>query len=240
MKSTLLWIYIAFLFILFFLLTLPVFLITFPFDKYRKAPNWVFMQIGYFMLWPFAKKGVSFSGLENFKEGEPMICISNHQSFLDMPLIAQLPWKMKWISKKEMFFIPVVGWLMFMTGQISINRSKGSKAAKKLDAAVPYIQKGNPLMIFPEGTRTKTGRIQTFKRGAFSLAFDNGFKILPMVINGTSDILPTGAKTFNSSGMLSIDVLPALDPKDFSGWEEMMHHAHHIMEEKFTTNFVNN
>lgn len=190
------------------------------------------------MLLPFKKKGLTLNGLENYKKGEQVICISNHQSFLDMALIAHLPWKMKWISKKEMFFIPVVGWIMFMTGQISVNRSKGAKAVKKLDAAVPYIKKGNPLMIFPEGTRSKTGRLQSFKRGAFSLAFDNGFKILPMVIHGTSDILPSGSKTFNESVPMSIDVFPMVDSKDFSSWEEMMRHCHELMDEKINANFV--
>lgn len=227
--SVLMWLYYGTLFIVFFLLTIPVFLLTFWFDPYRKISNEVFMQIGSWMLYPVQKGSVRIVGAEHFPKNKPVVCVSNHQSFLDMPLMAKLPWKMKWISKKELFFIPVVGWVLFMTGHIAINRKKGGKAFSKLDASVPFIKAGNPLMIFPEGTRSRDGVLKSFKRGAFQLAYENEFELLPIILHGTREILPAESWIFNKRNSLSLQVLPALHPSNYDSWEEMADDCRNIM-----------
>jgi 1-acyl-sn-glycerol-3-phosphate acyltransferase len=174
---------------------------------------------------------MEFEGTEKYDPSEPTIFVSNHQSFLDMPFIYQLPWKMKWVSKKSLTYIPVMGWLVWLTGHLTIDRSSKS-ALKKLDNLVQPLKDLVPVMIFPEGTRTMDGNLKPFKNGAFILCKEYGFKLQPMVIDGGYDAMPSGSGDLNPNITFKLKVLDAIDPEDFDGMMELKDYTRSLMEEE--------
>lgn len=222
--SALLWFLYGISFLFSILITVPVFILTFFFDPYRKIPNKIFMFFGQSMvtLNPAWKR--SIYGLENFRPDMPLIVVANHLSFLDMPLMATLPWKMKWVSKKEIFEIPVVGWLMRMAGHISIDRGS-TKAFESLRSSYHYLENGIPVMIFPEGTRSRNGSIKPFKRGAFVLASEGNYHILPIAIHGTFNLMKPDTWRLNLKGNLILSILPPVNPVDFDDFQQLQDHV---------------
>lgn len=213
-KSVLIWLAIGIIFLLNFFCVLPVFLLTFPFDRERIYANWVFMKIGWFMMAVTPCGPIRIYNTHLKPKGRPFIAVANHQSFLDMPTMAMLPWNMKWISKKELFWVPVVGWIMYMAGHVYLDRQR-KDAIKQLNSLGPTLQRGNPVMMFPEGTRSIDGNLQRFKRGAFVSARENGALILPIVISGTNQVLKSKDWKFSRGNGIDVTVLPAFDPAEF-------------------------
>jgi 1-acyl-sn-glycerol-3-phosphate acyltransferase len=220
LRSIFIWMAFGLFFLLIFLATLPVFLLTFWFDRDRVYANRVFMCVSKMMMWVLPGGKLTVEGLHHKPEGKPFIGVANHISFLDMPAIGSLPFKMRWISKKELFWIPVVGWSLWITGQVYLDRQK-KNAIKQLDAIGPTLKRLNPIMMFPEGTRAKDGKLQRFKRGAFAMAKQYNALILPMVIAGTNTILKPGSWKFHTGNGVRIRILPALNPGDFATPDEM-------------------
>lgn len=171
---------------------------------------------------------IQIEGTDKFDSSEPTIFVCNHQSFLDMAVIYHLPWKMKWISKKSLTYIPVMGWLVLLTGHLTINRSSKT-ALKKLDNLVQPLKDFVPVMIFPEGTRTMDGEVKPFKNGAFLLAMEHGFKIQPMVIDGGHAAMPSGSGNINPNVTFKLKVLDAVQPDNFENLIELKKHVRSLM-----------
>jgi len=129
----------------------------------------------------------------------PYVAVANHESFADIFLVSHLPWEMKWLSKVEIFRIPVMGWLMRMAGDIAVHRGQRSSRAEALEECRDRLQKGVSVMIMPEGTRSRTEELLPFRDGAFRLAVELGLPILPMAIWGTRPALPKGSFVFGAS-----------------------------------------
>jgi 1-acyl-sn-glycerol-3-phosphate acyltransferase len=117
------------------------------------------------------------------------VVVANHESFVDILLISHLPFEMKWLSKAEFFKFPLVGWLMRMAGDIPLDRSSGRSAVTALKQCRVRLDQKVSVMIFPEGTRSKSGELQEFKDGAFRLAVDAGVPIIPLAVHGTKSAL---------------------------------------------------
>lgn len=131
-------------------------------------------------------------GAENLPDG-PFILMSNHQSNFDiLSLIAGIPRRVYWIAKKELFDIPVFGPSMRRGGYIPLDRSDGRKALKSMEEAAAIIRQGSSVVMFPEGTRTRDGRLLPFKRGGFMLAVRAGVPVIPVTINGSGRVNPGG------------------------------------------------
>jgi 1-acyl-sn-glycerol-3-phosphate acyltransferase len=136
---------------------------------------------------------VRVKGKENIKKDDSYVVISNHQSYYDIFLIyGWLGIDIKWVMKKELAKIPGLGIGSKKVGHIFLDRSNKRIALESLNEAKKKLTKGTSVVIFPEGTRSKTGQMDRFKRGAFRLALDLGLPILPITISGTKNILPTG------------------------------------------------
>lgn len=134
---------------------------------------------------------VSVRGRQNIKKGESYIVVPNHQSMYDIFVIyGWLGLDIKWIMKKELRKIPGVGFGSAKVGHIFIDRSNQRAAVESLNQAKEKLKNGSSVVIFPEGTRSKSGKLLPFKRGAFKMALDLGLPILPVTINGTKNIMP--------------------------------------------------
>jgi 1-acyl-sn-glycerol-3-phosphate acyltransferase len=134
---------------------------------------------------------VEVQGANEVDCAHPCIFMPNHQSALDMVvLIATIPSSFRFVSKQEMAAIPVFGWAMALGGHIFVDRADRSKAIESLKRAEDKIRQGTKVILFPEGTRSRTGELAEFKRGGFHLAIGAQVPIVPVSISGTRNRLP--------------------------------------------------
>jgi len=119
----------------------------------------------------------------------PYVVVSNHESFVDILLISHLPWEMKWLSKKELFAVPVLGWLMRLAKDIPVERGDSGSASSAMQLCAARLAQHVSVMIFPEGTRSTTGELLRFKDGAFRLAIEAQVPVLPLAVHGAATAL---------------------------------------------------
>ena len=139
---------------------------------------------------------VEVSGLDRIDPRTALIFMPNHISFLDGPLLEMLiPGAARVVLKKSILRIPIVGLGMRFVGFVPVDR-KGVKGGKRSIAkAVRMVrEKGYSFLIFPEGTRSRDGKMQRFRRGGFFLALETGAPIVPVTISGTFELMPKGQK----------------------------------------------
>ena len=144
----------------------------------------------------------------------PFVVVSNHQSFGDIPVISRLPWEMKWVVKQELFDVPVFGRLMRMAGDIGVDRKSAQSRAAVFPEAKDVLSKRCSVMFFPEGTRSRDGRVLRFANGPFRLAAEAGVEVLPLAIDGTRGTLPKGGWRFDTDCDIRLKVL---DPVSTEG-----------------------
>ena len=122
-----------------------------------------------------------------------------------------VPLNFRWVSKQEVFKIPYIGPMLWMHGDIAIQRGRATESMKKVvrDGKM-WLDRGVSVAIFPEGTRSKDGEIQRFKGGAFVLAKEAGVDILPVVMDGTTKIFKPKSFFFNWKNVLTVKVLPPI------------------------------
>mmetsp|Transcript_14175 Transcript_14175/g.42773 ORF Transcript_14175/g.42773 Transcript_14175/m.42773 type:complete len:341 (-) Transcript_14175:1423-2445(-) len=148
--------------------------------------------------------GIKLEGLENLPAfDEPAVYIANHQSFLDIFSLFHLGRPFKFVSKTSNFFIPIVGWSMFLTGHVMINRVDNRSMIKCLSQCKDLLAQGASVLFFPEGTRTKDGKMAAFKKGAFSVAVKAGVPVVPITLIGTGALMPNGqeGKLYSGEGV---------------------------------------
>jgi 1-acyl-sn-glycerol-3-phosphate acyltransferase len=119
----------------------------------------------------------------------PYVVVANHESFVDMVLISHLPTEMKWLSKIEIMKIPFLGWMMRSARDIPLVRGQKKSAVAALDECRERLSANVSVMIFPEGSRSKTGELGDFAAGAFKIAIEGQHPILPLAVHGTRDCL---------------------------------------------------
>lgn len=141
-------------------------------------------------LWSSGSDAV-LHGLEHVVPGEPFILVANHVSWFDIfAIAAKLPVDYHFVAKKELEKIPVFGLAWRVAGHISIDRSNRESAARSLRKAGEQMrEQKSVVVIFAEGTRSRTGRLLPFKKGAFVLGAETGIPIIPTVVTGSFDIM---------------------------------------------------
>jgi 1-acyl-sn-glycerol-3-phosphate acyltransferase len=153
-------------------------------------------------------------GLENIDPHKAYVMVLNHNSMVDILSIYNLQLVFKWVSKKEVYRIPIVGQLLFAHGDIVINRASAKEAMQLVHTrGLEWLKKGASVSIFPEGTRSKDGEIHNFKAGAFILAKDAGVPILPIVLDGTNTMVHKGW-LMNWRNKITIRILPPIPAEE--------------------------
>ncbi|MGQ9615028.1 MAG: lysophospholipid acyltransferase family protein [Spirochaetota bacterium] len=132
---------------------------------------------------------VEVEGEENINRGHNYIIISNHRSFTDILVgSAAIPIQFRWLAKRSLFRIPLVGTAMRMAGYIPVDREHSVSASRSLQRVKEALKRGISVWIFPEGTRTRMEKLGRFKRGAFLVAIESGKPILPVTLIDTDNI----------------------------------------------------
>ena len=143
---------------------------------------------------------------------EPVVVVSNHQSHMDIPmLMGNFPKDIGFVAKKEMETWPVINIWMKRIQCVFLDRNNPREGIKSMKEAVEKIKNGYSVVIFPEGTRSKTGEIGEFKKGSFKLASDAKVKIIPVTIKGTIDVLGKD-KAKISKGNIKVYIDEPVDP----------------------------
>ena len=134
-------------------------------------------------------------GASNIKKDEHYVFVVNHSSYTDIPIcLVAIAKNIRLILRHTLTQIPIWGWALYLSPMIIINRSSASKSKKTLDNAIKTIKNGASILLFPEGTRTKNGALQSFKRGAFHLAYVSGASVVPIALKGTFELMSRNDK----------------------------------------------
>jgi 1-acyl-sn-glycerol-3-phosphate acyltransferase len=230
-------IYIAFVFLtssLFFLLALLIWLLTAPFDKrlwllHQFTCLWATLYI-----WVMPPWSVSVHDREKIDPDKTYVIVSNHQSLVDILVAFTLFIHFKWVSKAELFKIPLIGWNMSLNRYIKLRRGKSSSIKKMYNACERHLKEGSSVYLFPEGTRSESGKMRPFKEGAFVLAKRLGIPILPLVINGSRTAVPKNSLNFHGKTHVDVTVLDPIEPDSFddSTAKELAQQVHTLIEKQ--------
>ena len=141
--------------------------------------------------------------------------VANHQSLFDITVLLTLPVRFKWVAKRELFRAPFVGWILWLADYVSINRASRADAQRMQRECLGWLRSGVSIMIFPEGTRTRTGQVGSFKTGAFSIATAGRVPVVPIAVRGPKETL-RGLLLEPRCELLHLQVLPPLRVPDAS------------------------
>jgi 1-acyl-sn-glycerol-3-phosphate acyltransferase len=168
-----------------------------------------------FILWLFNIR-VHTTGVEHLDRQASYVYVANHASAFDIPaVLVGIPDEVNLVFKQELTYVPVWGWALRWGPFIMIDRAKARDAMQSLERAADTIRKGTSVLLFAEGTRTRDGKLQPFKRGAFAIASRAGKPIVPVTINHTFGILPKGSLNVQATDI----ELVVERPIDTTGYE---------------------
>lgn len=157
---------------------------------------------------------IEIRGTENLFRDKPQILATNHQGAFDiLALQAFIPIQFRWVAKKSLFKIPIVGWSMSLAGYVGVDRERAGSAYKSIEDAAEKVKNGTSVLIFPEGTRSPDGKLLPFKRGGFMIAVKSGVFIIPISIKGTKDIMKKGSVLIKP-GLIKVVIGQPIAAKD--------------------------
>lgn len=184
------------------------------FDRYRRKFHYFVAKLwATLTVTPFFK--IEYQGLENLPSPDtPAVYVSNHQSFLDIYTLLTLGRSFKFISKTGIFLFPIIGWAMFLLGVIPLKRMDSRSQMDCLKRCIDLIKKGASVFFFPEGTRTKDGKLGAFKKGAFSIAAKTKAPVVPITLIGTGPIMPAGREGILNLGSVKVVIHKPIDGND--------------------------
>lgn len=193
--------------------------------KNGKAPRAVQVFWSRSVLW-FLLIPIKVTGQENVDPKQSYVFVANHQSFLDVfAVYGWLPNNFKWLMKKEIRKVPFVGTACAVAGHIFVDRSNPRAALQSMDHIKKELVDGISTVIFPEGTRTKTGEMGRFKQGAFKIAMDMGLPVVPLSLNGFFKAMPSGQAFANPHARVSLHIGEPIDISQFSDVNEAMEYV---------------
>lgn len=167
-------------------------------------------------LWIMPSWSVRAAGRDKIRRGTNYIVVSNHQSQLDILVAFHLFFPFKWVSKAEVFKLPFIGWNMALNRYIRLKRGDKESIRQMMAACEDALARGCSVFFFPEGTRSKTGRMKPFKPGAFILAHQIKLPILAVAISGTQEALPKHSLNFHGRHDIRIEVLEEIPYEKFA------------------------
>jgi 1-acyl-sn-glycerol-3-phosphate acyltransferase len=209
------WAFIGLTCPVFFAGAVAVWLVTLPFDRRRVALHlyssaWAVFYVQVNPLWR-----LRITGRDRLPWHGPAILVANHASLIDILVLFGLFRPYKWVSKQEIFKVPVIGWNMRLNDYVPLVRGSGASVRRMMEHCDRLLAAGSPVLIFPEGRRSTDGSLQPFKDGAFELAVRHGVPVYPITVTGTGRALPKHGLVLREHVDARVTVLPPLDPAAF-------------------------
>lgn len=218
------------------ILSAAALVLLFPFDRARRTVHeisraMVYVFFGIPPLWR-----VKVEGLEHVDRSKAYVIVLNHQAMTDIPTLYKVPLNFRWVSKREVFRIPFFGLFLRLHGDICIDRGQAKQAMEQLlRKGRMWIGRGVSVAVFPEGTRSKDGTIHRFKAGAFELAREAGVELLPVVLDGTAQLVKAN-RLFRWRHTLVLSVLEPVTAERIAATDtkELMARVHDAMADRLT------
>lgn len=194
-----------------------IWLLTLPFDRNGRilhlyscfwATSYIYVNLG----WSFRVEH-----RDRLPWRGPAVLVSNHQSAGDILVLFGLYRPYKWVSRASTFKAPFLGWNMSLNRYVRLQRGDKESIGKMMAACEAWLDRGVPVLLFAEGTRSPDGEVKAFKDGAFRLAIAKSCPVIPIVIEGTGKTLPKNALDVSPRGDLRVKVLEPVHPQAFNG-----------------------
>ena len=189
-----------------FLTALLIRVVTYPFDRRLRLLHLFTCFWASIYTWTMPAWRIRIEGRDKVRKDAAYMVVSNHQSQLDILIAFRLFFHYKWVSKIEIFRVPLIGWNMMLNRYIQLKRGDRQSIGQMLSQCAMHLDEGSSIFMFPEGTRSHDGEVKKFKLGAFQLAHQKKVPILPIVISGTSKALPKYSMNFTGVQKIYIKI----------------------------------
>jgi 1-acyl-sn-glycerol-3-phosphate acyltransferase len=206
------WAFIVLTCPVFFLGALVVWLVTAPFDRRRMVLHLYSSAWAVFYLYVNPLWRLRTTGRDLLPWRGAAVLVANHASLIDILVLFDLFRPFKWVSKQEIFRVPLIGWNMRLNGYVPLVRGSAESIRRMMAHCDRLLDAGSPVLIFPEGRRTSDGSLQPFKDGAFDLAARHRVPVFPIAVRGTRQALPRHGFVLREHVDARVEVLPPLDP----------------------------
>ncbi|MEL7368079.1 MAG: lysophospholipid acyltransferase family protein [Myxococcota bacterium] len=208
--SVLFWAFFALSGLVCLIIAFTLWIFTTPFDRQRRINHafscrWAALYARVYPGWT-----VRVTGQSNILPRRAYVMVANHTSMADIVLLFCLFRQFKWVSKASVFSYPIFGWNMRMCRYVPLVRGEKGSIETMMQTCADWLRHQMPIMMFPEGTRSKDGRLKPFKRGAFALAHETQSDIVPIAIHGGHRLIPKHQTTFATHADLWVEVLPPI------------------------------
>ena len=213
--TSLFFIFVGVTSIFFFVAALLIRVFTYPFDKRLRLLHQLTCFWGSLYTYVMPPWKIKVEGRNKIRNNVPYVFVSNHQSQLDILVAFRLYKHFKWVSKAEIFNVPIIGWNMFLNRYVRLFRGVKESAAQMMQDCEMHLKEGSPVFIFPEGTRSPDGHLKEFKLGAFILAKKLNVPIMPVIIEGTRFALPKYSIDYHGQHKITMRVLDEITPDTF-------------------------
>ena len=189
--------------------------VAYPVDPQRRWLHALVCRWCYW-LWLHASPGwrIQVEGRELIPPG-PCVFVANHQSAMDIPAVMGLFTPYKFVAKASLFRLPIVGWMMSLLGYVPLVRGTSQSLGKLLEPCRAWLRRGMPVFIFPEGTYSADGTLLPFKRGAFQLALEEHVPVVPVLVEGTPQLVVGDGPWMSPRAHIRVRVLPPVPPETF-------------------------
>ncbi len=211
------WLFLVGSSIALFPVAVVIWALTAPFDRRKRVLHLFTCFWGSLYTWLNPAWPVTLEGREKLRSDRATVMVANHLSLLDILVLFRTFTHFKWVSKIENFRIPFVGWNMSLNGYIRIRRGQRRSVLQMMSACEAALDDGNSIMMFPEGTRSLTGRMRSFRPGAFELALRTKAPIQPILLRGSGDALPKRGFVLQGRHPIRITILDPIPPESFTG-----------------------
>ena len=230
--STIFWTFLVASCIPAFALALLIFFVTYPFDPNRRVLHLYSCAWAQLYFWVNPLWRSRISGREKLPWRGPAVLVANHQSLGDILLLFGLFRPFKWVSKRSVFKVPLIGWNMRLNGYVGIVRGSRESVLKMFEECEAWLDRGVPVLLFPEGTRSPDGEVKAFKDGAFVMAVKKNVPVIPIALTGTASALPKHGFVLREHADCWARVLDPVHPSEVAGdVERLRDRVHGIIVE---------
>ncbi|QRO02305.1 1-acyl-sn-glycerol-3-phosphate acyltransferase [Archangium violaceum] len=227
--SVLFWSFFAATSAVLFFVGLVVFLVAWPFDRDGRVLHLFSCAWAQLYIWVNPGWRVRLEGRERLPWHGPAVLVSNHQSLGDILVLYGLYRPFKWVSKASVFKVPFLGWNMYLNRYVGLVRGDKESIARMMAECERWLDRGVPVLLFPEGSRSPDDQLKPFKDGAFRLALSKGCPLIPIVLTGTGDTLPKHGLLLKYRARCRVRVLEPVDPRAFSDVVTLREHVRDLM-----------
>jgi 1-acyl-sn-glycerol-3-phosphate acyltransferase len=224
--SAVYWTAIALTAPVFFAGAVVIWLVTLPFDRRRVVLHQYSCWWAMFFVYVNPLWRLEVTGRDRLRWRGGAVLVANHSSLIDIIVLFGLWRPFKWVSKAENFKLPFIGWNMRLNGYVPLVRGDRASVEAMFARCAELIEQGSAPMIFPEGTRSRDGRLKPFKDGAFELSVEHGVPLVPIAVHGTGQALAAKSMVLREHVRAKVEILEPLDPSDFADAAALRDAAH--------------